>query len=192
LAAETARRLACDASVVTLIEDPEGEPLNVGRRTRSIPPAIRRALAARDRGCRFPGCTHARYVDGHHIRHWAQGGETSLSNLLTLCRFHHRQVHEGHVTVQVLDDGAVRFITADGEACVGVAPDCTQPLGDLVQLVAEHRELGIHIDARTAATRWMGEAMDYDLALVGLYTRTHRAQNVPAGTSVAVANMMSE
>jgi hypothetical protein len=90
LTAETVRRLACDASVITLLEDERREPLNVGRKTRSIPPALRRALKTRDRGCRFPGCPNTRYVDGHHIHHWAKGGETKLSNLVQLCRFHHR------------------------------------------------------------------------------------------------------
>jgi hypothetical protein len=90
--AETARRLPCDASIVTLVENNRGEPLNIGRKTRSIPPAIRRALNARDRGCRFPGCPNTRYLDGHHVHHWAHGGETKLSNLVMLCRFHHRQV----------------------------------------------------------------------------------------------------
>jgi hypothetical protein len=65
IAAETARRLACDARVIAIVE-----PLNVGRRTRSIPPAIQRALNARDKGCRFPGCTHKKYTDAHHIKHW--------------------------------------------------------------------------------------------------------------------------
>ncbi len=114
LAAETARRLACDASVVRIVEDERGDPLDVGRRTRSIPPALRRALNSRDRGCRFPGCDQTRYVDGHHIRHWADGGQTSLRNLVTLCRFHHRQVHEGGLIVQRLDDGAWRFSRVDG------------------------------------------------------------------------------
>jgi hypothetical protein len=76
IAAETARRLACDGSIVAIMEDDRGEPLDVGRKTRAIPPAMRRALAARDKGCRFPGCTHTRFVDGHHVRHWADGGET--------------------------------------------------------------------------------------------------------------------
>jgi hypothetical protein len=74
IAAETARRLACDASVIRVLENERGEPLAVGRRTRTIPPAIRRALKARDQGCRFPGCSFKRYVDGHHVQHWAQGG----------------------------------------------------------------------------------------------------------------------
>ncbi len=112
---ETARRLACDSSVVTIVEDDDGEPLDVGRRTRSIPPALRRALNARDRGCRFPGCTHTRFVDGHHIHHWAHGGETKLSNLVSLCRFHHRQVHEGRIAIERLDDGAWRFVRPGGD-----------------------------------------------------------------------------
>jgi hypothetical protein len=95
IAAETARRLACDASIVRMIDDADGEPLKVGRRTRSISAALRRALRARDHGCRFPGCTHRRFVDGHHVTHWAEGGETNLGNLVSLCRRHHRLVHEG-------------------------------------------------------------------------------------------------
>lgn len=128
IAAETARRLACDASLVTIVEDERGEPLNVGRRTRAIPPAIRRALAARDKGCRVPGCTHSRFVDGHHVKHWAEGGETKLSNLVTLCRFHHRAVHEGRLVVERLDDGAWRFTTRDGETLTDVLPGFTRPL----------------------------------------------------------------
>jgi hypothetical protein len=86
VAAETARRLACDASLIAIIENEQGEPLNVGRKTRAIPPAIRRALNSQERGCRFPGCTFTRYVDGHHVRHWAHGGDTKLAILVTLCR----------------------------------------------------------------------------------------------------------
>jgi Domain of unknown function (DUF222)/HNH endonuclease len=115
IAAETARRLACDASVVTITENERGEPLDIGRKSRSIPPGIQRALKSRDRGCRFPGCTHHRYVDGHHIRHWADGGETKLANLVLLCRFHHRLVHEGGATIKILDDGGLRFCKASGE-----------------------------------------------------------------------------
>ena len=78
IAAETARRLCCDAGIVPVVDGPNGEPLSVGRRTRSIPPAVRRALSNRDRGCRFPGCPATRRLHGHHVRHWADGGETSL------------------------------------------------------------------------------------------------------------------
>lgn len=128
VAAETARRLACDASLVTIIEDHQGEPLDVGRKTRTIPPAIRRALAARDGGCVYPGCTHKRYVDGHHLQHWADGGTTKLANLVTLCRFHHRAVHEGGVRVERLADGAWRFTRPDGEVLESLAHGHTRPL----------------------------------------------------------------
>lgn len=183
LSAETARRLACDSSVITILEDENGTPLNVGRKTRSIPPAIRRALKSRDRGCRFPGCPNTRYVDGHHIHHWAQGGETKLSNLVSLCRFHHRQVHEGRVGVQILDDGAVRFVKPDGQCFDGVAPDHVRPLGDWTQLVAAHHDPGVHIDGKTATTGWRGETMDYGIALDVLFQRVQRARNVSAETS---------
>ncbi len=95
IAPETARRLACDCSQVTIAEDSSGKALSVGRRTRSVPPSIRRALVARDGRCQFPGCERHRWVDAHHIHHWAQGGETSVDNLVLLCRHHHRLVHEG-------------------------------------------------------------------------------------------------
>jgi len=97
--AVTSRRIACDSSVVCIKEDENGEPLSIGRRSRSIPPPMRRALRARDNGCRFPGCTDTRFVDGHHIQHWADGGETSLDNLILLCRRHHHLVHEGDLLV---------------------------------------------------------------------------------------------
>jgi hypothetical protein len=182
LAAETVRRLACDASIITLLEDEHGEPLNVGRKTRSIPPALRRALKARDRGCRFPGCPNTRYVDGHHIHHWAKGGETKLSNLVQLCRFHHRQVHEGNVIIQQLDDGALRFVKPNGESFDSVAPNHTQPLGDWHQLPAAHEQHGIHIDPKTAATLWRGEKMDYDLGIFVLIQQARRGQHVSAET----------
>ena len=109
VSAETSRRIACDANVVVIKEDSSGQPLSVGRRTRSIPPAIRRALQQRDGGCRFPGCTHTRFVDGHHIVHWGEGGETALDNLVLLCRFHHRLVHEGGFRCTRTSSGELRF-----------------------------------------------------------------------------------
>ena len=182
LPVETARRLACDASIVGVLEDAQGEPLNVGRKTRSIPPALRRALNARDRGCRFPGCTHTRYVDAHHVQHWSKGGETKLSNLVQLCRFHHRQVHEGRVVVQVLDDGALRFVRPDGKSFESVAPDHTRPLPDWRQLPEHHAQQGIRIDKNTAATRWRGETMDYGLAIEVLLQHSKRGERVSAET----------
>ena len=174
LAGETARRLACDASVVRIVSDARGEPLDVGRRTRTIPPALRRALQARDRGCRYPGCTHTRFLDGHHVRHWADGGDTKLSNLVSLCRFHHRLVHEGGLVAQRLDDGAWRFVRADGSTL----PDPGSHRGrchcDGTELAAHHRAYGPAIDANTAATRWRGERMDHGQAIMVLMQRAAR------------------
>jgi hypothetical protein len=79
MVAETLCRLTCDASMVRITESESGEPLDVGRKTRIIPPAIRRALNARDSGCCFPGCINKRFVDAHHVEHWVDGGETKLS-----------------------------------------------------------------------------------------------------------------
>jgi hypothetical protein len=179
MAAETARRLACDASVVTIIENEKCEPLNVGRKTRTIPPGIRRALNARDKGCRFPGCTFKRYVDGHHVKHWADGGETNISNLVTLCRFHHRFVHEGKVVVHTLDDGAFRFVNPRGEIFDTPAPQAR----DWAELVATHAGRQITIDPQTAVTRWTGEALDLGLAVEALMQRARCAKDVSAESS---------
>jgi hypothetical protein len=94
LSAESARRVSCDAGLVRVAHGSDGAVLDVGRRTRRVPGALRRALEVRDRGCRFPGCG-LRFTDAHHVRHWADGGATSLDNCLLLCRHHHRLVHEG-------------------------------------------------------------------------------------------------
>src|SRR6267378_607860 len=101
VSAETCRRLACDASRVVMRHDEHGRVVEIGARTRTIPPALRRALDHRDRGCRFPGCG-VRFGQGHHIRHWAHGGHTTLSNLALLCRRHHRAVHEEGYGVEAL------------------------------------------------------------------------------------------
>ena len=110
---ETSKRLACDASLMSMRHDADGAVLAVGRKTRTIPPSIRRALAARDTGCRFPGCT-SRRCDAHHVEHWANGGATRLDNLVLLCRRHHRAVHEGGVGVMRGRDGVLTFLRPDG------------------------------------------------------------------------------
>jgi hypothetical protein len=157
----------------------------VSYKTRSIPPALRRALNARDQGCRFPGCTNKRFVDAHHVHHWAHGGETKASNLVILCRLHHRKVHEGGVQIQILDDGAFRFVKPNGESFDSIARGHTQPLGDWRQLPAIHHQQGIHIDKNTAATRWRGERMDYGLAVEGILLKAERARRVSGEISGA-------
>ncbi|MFO1407964.1 MAG: DUF222 domain-containing protein [Steroidobacteraceae bacterium] len=183
LAVETARRLACDSSVVRIVEHADGEPLDVGRKTRSIPPALRRALKSRDQGCVFPGCTHKRHVDGHHIEHWADGGATRLSDLVALCRFHHRAVHEGGIRIERLDDGAWRFVLPNGESRLSCAPGRTLPMGSGTRLTEIHRDAGLRIDAGTAATRWRGERMDHEQAIDSLLFRSRAAPAAPLATS---------
>jgi len=156
VAPETARRLACDAAVVPITHR-AGSTLSIGRKTRTVPPALRRALQARDRGCRFPGCENRRFVDAHHVRHWAQGGETSMENLLLLCRRHHRLVHEGGVGVESRPGGGVRFRNARGQP-IPCTP--TAMPGDLDRLRATNPHL---IDTETCRSG-TGERMD--LALV--------------------------
>ena len=169
ICAETSRRLSCDAGVVHWLEHADGEPLSVGRKTRTIPPAIRRALKRRDGGCRFPGCTCTRFVDAHHIRHWADGGETSMDNLTLLCRHHHRLVHEGGFSVAMDAAGQVRFTKPGGQAL----PDSgdTHSRGNVIALCTAHAASGIHITPETTKTKWCGEQMDDQMAVEGLLCR---------------------
>ena len=158
LAGETLRRLGCASNLVAVLHDGE-EILSVGRKTRAVPPAIRRALRLRDRGCRFPGCTHTRHVDAHHIRHWADGGETKLSNLVELCRHHHRLLHEGGFGLAMADDGALVFTRPDGERI----PDRPRPValaGDPARLLdLAHRHLDV--TAETWRCHWDGAPPDF-------------------------------
>jgi hypothetical protein len=164
VSAETSRRLSCDAGVVHWLDNKKGEPLSVGRKTRTIPPAIRRALKRRDHGCRFPGCTCSRFVDAHHITHWADGGETSLNNLVLLCRRHHRMVHEEGFGLHAQADGRIYFTDPQGHKL----PDAgeTRFCGNVFALMAENSQSGIHITHETGECQWGGEQMDDDLAIL--------------------------
>lgn len=160
VSAETSRRVACDASLVPVRRGRDGSVLDVGRRSRTVPPALRCALEARDRGCRFPGCG-LRYTDAHHVRHWADGGETSLGNLVLLCAHHHRLVHEGGWKLEWWAGGRPAFVDPRGQMHVGGRPP--SPLvpggGDPVRaLVAENRRAGVEPDLLTAGARWKREA----------------------------------
>ena len=112
LAPHVARQLACDASRRTVLENERGEVLNIGRRSRIVPWHIAHALRIRDGGCRFPGCSQHRWTDAHHIHHWADGGETSLENLVILCRYHHRALHRDEYRIEHGADGELLFIDA--------------------------------------------------------------------------------
>jgi len=170
LAIDTAKRLGCDAALVGIVEDRDGNPLDVGRRTRAIPPALKRALASRDGGCRFPGCTHTRFTEGHHITHWAEGGETKLGNLITLCRFHHRLVHEGGFGLTVTDDGVFVFTRPNGTR---IAAAGAVRAGAILPLLNLNRERGVEIDPGTVRCGWHGETMDYGIAAEAIYYADH-------------------
>jgi hypothetical protein len=121
--------------------------------------------------CRFPGCANARYIDAHHILHWANGGETKPSNLLSLCRFHHRAVHEGGIRIERLDDGALRFVRQEGDA-IDAGTTSHQPPGDPTQM-----------PTGTQVNNWRGERMDLGLAVDILVQLSKHVKHVPAGTS---------
>ncbi len=172
VSAETSRRIACDCSLLRVDEDDGGEPLSIGRKTRSIPPAIRRALTLRDGGCRFPGCNHDRFVDGHHIVHWANGGETSLENLVLLCRHHHHLVHEGGFTCEKSEDGEIVFLDPREVVLEKFAEPITLDKGDFDAWL-DREFFDMNIDADTCRSHWhAGDRMDWDLAVSNLFLPT--------------------
>ena len=175
ISAETARRLACDAATVGMRNGSSGEVLHVGRRTRTISPALRRALHARDRQCRFPGCRNVR-VDAHHIRHWAHGGATALDNLVLLCRRHHRAVHEEGFGVTLDAAGNVAFIRPDGRPLpeAPALPDWTgRPLAPVR---ARLEREGVSIDPDTLTPDWRGEPLDLDWVIHQLWRPRPQAE----------------
>ena len=166
VAPETARRLACDASLV-----------RAGRKSRTIPPAVRRALRGRDRGCRFPGCENHRFVDAHHVHHWAHGGATTITNLVLLCRRHHRAVHEGGYRVD--PDGRF-FYPWGGE----ILTSPSLPPGDLGELAARNRRFTI--DA-TTCKHGSGERMDLAAAVDSLLAIRDRSKRRDSGRADRIA-----
>jgi hypothetical protein len=160
--AETSRRLACDASRVVMQHARDGRVVEVAARTRTIPPALRRALHHRDRGCRFPGCGLP-FGQGHHVRHWAQGGPTTLSNLALLCRRHHRAVHEEGYQCERWSDGALRFRRPDGQLLPDVPPPARVPADPVDALRARHD--GLALNARTLTPGWLGKGLDVGYAI---------------------------
>ena len=160
VSAETSRRMACDASKVVMHHDLDGPDRIVGRKTRTISPALRRALKARDHDCRFPGC-HARHCDAHHVQHWADGGETTLRNLVLLYRRHHRAVHEeGFGVTFQHENGEAKFLRPDGRP-LPEAPSAPPWTGAPLAPVASHlEEAGVRIDPHTATPQWHGERLD--------------------------------
>ena len=126
---ETVKRLCCDGRAVVLTETKDGEPLSIGRKSRVIPKGIERAVRARDNNtCCFPGCRNRRFVDIHHIEHWADGGETAIDTLMLLCSKHHTLVHEGRFRIDRDFQNDWTFFRPDGVA----VPDCGYHARDMV------------------------------------------------------------
>jgi hypothetical protein len=164
LAPETARRLGCDASIVRILER-DGRPLSIGRKTRALSPALKRALRSRDRMCRFPGCGRHRFLHAHHIQHWAQGGRTDLSNLIQLCSHHHRLVHEGGYNVERRGGGRVRFRRPDGQA-VHAVPSALR--GEAAAVPRLNGSVGVTVDDTTCVPCVHSERMQLPWIVDGL------------------------
>jgi hypothetical protein len=162
--AGTSQRLACDATRVVMRHDGEGRVIEVGARTRTIPPALRRALQHRDQGCRFPACG-VRFGQGHHIRHWAHGGPTTLSNLTMLCRRHHRAIHEEGYQVERQPDGELQFRRPNGWIIPEVPRPADLPADPVAVIRARHEENGVALHARSTMPLWQGERLDVGYAI---------------------------
>jgi hypothetical protein len=159
ISGQAARRLSCDAGVVEIVEDEHGAPLSVGRKRRTIAGALKRALHKRDATCTYPGCTYRIFLEGHHIKHWADGGETSLKNTALLCSSHHRYVHEYGYAVELGPDQRPRFRDPHGRV-VTVAPS-RLPMVDLGWSWLRAANESLAIDANTIACEWDGTPVDY-------------------------------
>lgn len=158
--AETFRRLACDAGIVPTLEAEDGETLDVGRKTRRISPALRRALRSRQPTCAFPGCGHRRFLDAHHVEHWIDGGETKLSNLVHLCPIHHRLVHEDGFRVELAEDGRALFRTPDRKYIAHVPPRSRGNVED-ARFDDVGARVGIPLHPDVNLPRWDGRRPDY-------------------------------
>jgi hypothetical protein len=180
VSAETSRRLACDSARVVMRHAADGRVLDVGRRTRAISPALRRALEHRDGGCRFPGCGR-KLCDAHHVEPWADGGATSLANTALLCRRHHRAVHEEGFSMELASDGKARFYRPDGRP-LPEAPALPVPAPEPVTaLVARLESHGVAVDAHATLPDWWGGSVDYGWEIDWLRWRDHRDQESAAG-----------
>ena len=155
ISAETSRRIACDASIVEMQQDEKGNVLDVGRKTRTIPPAIRRALDARDPTCVWPGC-ESTFVQGHHLEFWAAGGVTKLSNLCNLCSYHHHLVHDGDYRVELLATGKFRFKNPRG----WVIPEVPSPAKPPDKPLAE-----LELEGWKGKPKWGYEPIDLPLVI---------------------------
>jgi hypothetical protein len=194
-----ARRLGCDAELVTVLER-NGVPLDLGRSQRVVSGRMRRLLQLRDGGCRYPGCAvPAADTEGHHVVHWVDGGPTEMANLVSLCRFHHHRHHEGAFRIAAAADGggrtrdAFRFETSDGRP-IGVQLTSASDDGD-----CRVRSVGETAEPDAPGTSWCppaarsgGERFDMDHTITVLAgniatAAARRSSEQPSGPDVRVA-----
>lgn len=154
-----ARRLACDCGLTPVLAGDHGSPISIGRKRRTIPSSMKRALLRRDRTCRFPGCNARVFLQGHHVEHWIDGGKTELANLVSLCGHHHRFVHEYGFHVELSCRDEVRFLDGRGRLLVNVPrPGDYGELGWPTILAAN---ANLAITHQTSACGWTGDRVDY-------------------------------
>jgi hypothetical protein len=165
LAPETARRLFCDSSTVAILRSQDRDLPAVSTRSRTVPRSARRAVHARDRGCRFPGCGERTFIDVHHVRHRARGGGHEISNLVELCWFHHRLVHEGGWTVRFLEHDEVIAITPNGNV-ISSALDAPARVGGTIE--QRNRTVGVAVNEKTIVPRWSGDPLHLGEVVGGL------------------------
>ncbi|HUY85478.1 MAG TPA: DUF222 domain-containing protein, partial [Acidimicrobiales bacterium] len=161
-----AARLACDSTVTTQVEQ-GGLPIDLGRRKRVVSTSLRRALLARDGGCRFPGCYRYRFIHAHHIVHWADGGSTDLDNLINLCSYHHQMLHEAGWSMARDDAGEINFFGPSGQP---IHRKCARISGDLASLRQYNESIGVAINADTCIPKGAGERYSLSMAVDGLFS----------------------
>jgi len=153
---KTLRRMTCDCKVTTVYEDNNGHILDIGRKSRGISTKLGHVIKQRDQGCRFPGCCQNKWTDIHHIQHWIDGGETNLDNLVTLCRRHHTQLHQGKYKIQ-------RCKGQDNNS------DTLNFINSNNQLIPANFHLdstsSMSINSKPVISKWQGDELDIDYTL---------------------------
>jgi len=195
--ASIANKLSCDASISLVIEDDNNNVVNIGRKTRIIPLAMKRALKMRDQGCVFPGCCQTKWTDSHHIKHWSEGGETSMNNLVTLCRYHHTQLHKGEYRIEkamssINEESKCKESASNQERLVSKETGNQNPTLNFInkrnEVIAKSlypqftdlgestesiemlsNQAGLNIDRHTAASNWQGDQLDVYYAVEILF-----------------------
>jgi hypothetical protein len=157
LAPETVRRLACDASIVIAVHDAVDRLVGTSKKAPAIPASTRRAVRRRDKGCRFPGCGARAFTQVHHVKHRAHFGGNEMTNLVELCWFHHRLVHEGGWSVRFDETGDALAIRPNGNV---LARPRAPRAHHGYEIEHKNRKLGLSIDPKTTIPRWYGDPLD--------------------------------